>query len=166
MATIISIPTLFIIVLFQIAAISRIPILHGTADLMLLTLAAWGICDKTRNAWLWALVGGVMVSFTTAMPWPMVMIPYGLVLWLAQILHNRFWQSPILTLLLVTIIGTIFQHAIYIIFMRLTEISFQINLAMASVTMPSLIINLILAIPIYSLMKSISHRVYPIEEYE
>jgi hypothetical protein len=54
MDTLIAIPVLFISVLMQITAISRLPLVHGTADLVMLTLVAWGIHSKTNNTWIWA----------------------------------------------------------------------------------------------------------------
>ena len=44
-----------------------------------------------------------MTSFVSAVPWFAIIIPYIVVALSAQLLHGRFWQSPILAMLLITI---------------------------------------------------------------
>ena len=50
MSILISFPILLITVILQTTAVSRLPLVNGSADLMLIVLAAWGIHDKGRTA--------------------------------------------------------------------------------------------------------------------
>ena len=166
MDTLIAIPVLFLTLLIQVTAVSRLPLLHGTADLVLLTLIAWGICTKTKNAWIWALIGGLMTSFVSAVPGLAVIIPYIVVALLAQLLHGQLWQSPILAMFLITILGSFMVQLTTMVFLNSNDIPFNFALALEAIIIPSLILNLFLSLPIYLLIKDISQWVYPIIEYE
>ncbi len=166
MATALAIPILLILTLFQMAAVSRLPLVHGSADLVLLALAAWGIQDKARNAWQWALIAGILVSFVSALPWITVLLPYLAIALLARQLHSRIWQSPIFGMLLITIAGTLLQHLSTFITLQFMDISVAFSQVLSDITIPSLILNLILALPIYVLIHDVAGWVYPVEEYE
>jgi cell shape-determining protein MreD len=166
MDIIIAFPVLLFTILLQVTAISRLPLVHGTADLVLLTLIAWGIHTKKNNAWMWALIGGLMTSIFTAVPWMAVMIPYIAIALSAQLLHGRFWQSPILAMLLITILGTFVVQLTTMSVLNFKDIPVNFTLAMESITFPSLILNLILALPVYVMVKDVSLWVYPMMENE
>ena len=166
MATAIAVPILLLLTLLQMAAVSRLPLVHGSADLILLALAAWGIQDKARNAWQWALIAVIMVSFVSALPWITVLLPYLAIVLLARFLHSRIWRSPIFGMLLITIAGTLLQHLSTFITLQFMEISITFLQMLREITIPSLILNLILALPIYVLIHDIAGWIYPVEEYE
>jgi len=166
MSILISFPILLITVILQTTAVSRLPLVNGSADLMLIVLAAWGIHDKGRTAWIWAIIGGLMMSIVSATPWILVMIPYLVVAVSAQLLHSRIWQSPILAMLVITILGTLLQHILEITMLRFNDIAMNVATILGAVTVPSLVLNLILALPIYILVRDIGRWVYPAEQYE
>lgn len=166
MDTLIAIPVLLVTILIQVTAVSRLPLVHGTADLVLLILTAWGIHTRKNNAWIWALIGGLMTSVFTAVPWLAVIIPYVVVALSAQLLHGRFWQSPILAMLLITILGTFVIQMTTISVLNFKDIPVNFTLALEAITFPSLILNLMLALPVYVLVKDISRWVYPVTANE
>jgi hypothetical protein len=166
MDTLVAIPILLFTILLQVTAVSRLPLVHGTADIVLLTLIAWGIHSKTNNAWIWALIGGLLASIFTAVPWLAVVIPYIAIAFSAQLLHGRFWQSPILAMLLITLLGTFVVQLTTMAVLNFNDIQVNFTLAMESIIFPSLILNLMLALPIYLIVKDISRWVYPVMNNE
>jgi cell shape-determining protein MreD len=166
MDTLVAIPILLFTILLQVTAVSRLPLVHGTADLVLLTLIAWGIHSKTNNAWIWALIGGLLASIFTAVPWLAVVIPYIVIALSAQLLHGRFWQSPILAMLLITLLGTFVVQLTTMTILNFNDIQVNFTLALESIIFPSLILNLMLALPIYLIVKDISRWVYPVMNNE
>ena len=81
----------------------------------------------------------------------------------SQFIKHRIWQIPALAMFFVTTIGTILIHSIslgILIFLgaRLDWIE-GINL----VILPSLLLNLILALPMYLLMTDLSNWIHPME---
>jgi len=166
MDTLIAIPVLFLMLLVQVTGVSRLPLVHGTADLVMLTLSAWGIHTKTNNAWIWAMIAGFMISFISAVPWLAIIPPYIIIALLAQLLHSRLWQSPILAMLLITIIGTFVVQLATMTILNFNDIQINFALAFEAIIIPSLVLNLILALPIFILIKDVSQWVYPAVENE
>ena len=66
LSNLISIPVMLIFSVLQMTAISRINLLNGSADLILLAIAAWAIREKNNNVYTWALIGGLMISISSA----------------------------------------------------------------------------------------------------
>ena len=75
----IAFPLLALVVIVQSAVVSHMTLLAGYADLMLVVLAAWALKAEASFAWLWAILGGIMVSFVSAVPWPVTI--FGYLLW-------------------------------------------------------------------------------------
>ena len=109
-AYLIPIPVMMILTALQSTAISRIQLMSGSADLVLLAVAAWGVREKNYDAYIWALIGGIFMSMITEMPLMIPVISYIFVALLSQLLVGRIWQSPIVMLIVIVIAGTIFQH--------------------------------------------------------
>ncbi len=147
--------------MLQLGVVSRVPLLSGTADLILLFLAAWGLQERVKNTWLWTIITGVIISFISAMPFYVPLIAYLAVTGISQLFQRRVWQTPILAMFLVTFVGTLFQQALYILSLQVigTPISWSESLNL--VTLPSLLLNLLLAIPIYAIVNDIAGRIYP-----
>ena len=75
-ALILSIPIFAVLLMLQTAVFSRVPLLQGTTDLVLLAVVAWALQRKVQTAWQWAIVAGVMVSFVSAMPFGTLLLGY------------------------------------------------------------------------------------------
>ncbi len=79
MPVLIGIPVLLFTVVIQTTAFSRLPLLYGTADVVLLVLLAWMLNDRVKHGWEWVLLAGLMVSFVSALP---LFIPLWGISWL------------------------------------------------------------------------------------
>lgn len=147
--------------MLQLAIISRLPLIHGTADLILLVLAAWALQEQVKSAWLWSLLAGAAVSLISGLPYFVPLIGYLSLTAIARLLRRRVWQTPILAMFVTTILGTILFHLISIAALQTagTPIPFQDGLTM--VTLPSSLLNIILALPVYTVVTDIAHWVHP-----
>jgi rod shape-determining protein MreD len=147
--------------MIQSAVLSNIPLLHGTTDLVLLALLAWALQKRVRTAWFWAIIGGLLVGYVSALPFGAALAGYLLAVGLAILLKQRIWQVPILAMLVATFFGTLLVNLVVIIALRImdTPISFweSINL----VTLPSVLLNLLFAIPFYALFSDLAKWLYP-----
>ncbi|MDP2965901.1 MAG: hypothetical protein Q8N39_07690 [Pelolinea sp.] len=166
LANFIAIPVMLIFSVLQITAVSRIVLFNGTADLVLLAVAAWGVRERGRNAFLWAFIGGLLISFTTAMPLFTPIVPYMFIALIARLFQDRLWQAPILSLIIVVFIGTIFQHIFNIIVLQLDGVNIGLIESLQKVTLPSLLLNFFFLFPIYVLISDIGKWVFPEEIYE
>lgn len=165
LANLISIPTMLFLSVLQMTAVSRINLLNGAADLVLLTVAAWGVREKNSNVYVWALIGGLMISIATAMPFLSPVIPYLFTALISRIIARRLWQSPILALIITVIAGTLFQHFYSIILLQIAGINLGFTESVTNVTLPSLLLNFFFLFPVYVVISDIWKWVTPEETY-
>ena len=166
LANFIAIPVLLVLSVLQMTAVSRIVLFNGTADLVLLAVAAWGVRERGRSTFLWAFIGGLLISFTSAMPLFTPVIPYLFIALIARLFQARLWQAPILSLIGVVFIGTLFQHIFNIVVLQLDGVNIGLLESLQRVTLPSLLLNFFFLFPIYVLISDIGKWVFPEENYE
>jgi hypothetical protein len=140
--------------------------LAGYADLMLIVLAAWALKADASSAWVWAILGGVMVSFVSAMPWIVDMVGYLFVVLLAQLLRQRVWQAPLLAMFSVTFLGTLSVMLLAIIVLNLLGSPLPIGDSLGLIALPSVLLNLLLSIPVYAVIRDLAQWVNPVQEVE
>lgn len=165
MAVLISIPVLGVLALLQSSLISRLPLLQGTPDLIMLTLIAWSLQKRVQTAWQWSIIGGLVVSLFSAVPFGVYLAGYGLTTGLALVLRRRVWQVPVLAMFLVSFLGTLITQGLTLLVLRLTGSSIPVLDALNLITLPSILLNLLFAIPIYAGIGELAGWLYP-EEIE
>ncbi len=149
----------------QSAVFSRIVLLHGTADLLLLAIIAWALHKRVETAWHWGAIAGLIISIISALPFGAALAGYLLATLIALLLRQRVWQTPILAMFIATFLGTVLTHAISLVSLRLVGSPLPIIEALNLVTLPSLLLNFLLAIPIFALITDLANWIYP-EELE
>ncbi len=165
-ANFISIPVMLLLSVLQTTTISRIALINGSADIILIAVACWGVKEKGYNAFVWALVGGLVVALNTAMPFYIPILSYFFVAILAKLLFGRIWQSPILMLIVVVFVGTLFQHLLSIFYLQVNGVNAGLINSMQNITLPSLLLNLFFIFPMYVIISDVRQWVLPGEDYE
>lgn len=165
MATLLAVPILGLLVILQSAVASRIPLLHGTTDLVLIALLAWAVQERVNTAWQWSVLGALLVSLVTALPLVAVLIGYLLATGVALLLRHRVWQVRILALLIATFFGTLITHTVTVAYLRLSGTSIPLIQAFNVITLPSALLNLLVAVPMYPFIGDLAYWLYP-EEIE
>ena len=163
MATILALPILVVLVILQTVVVSRLPLLLGSADLVLLALTAWVLQERVKNSWIWTIIGGLLVSLISAVPFFAPLIGYLVVTGLARILQRRVWQTPVLAMFVATFLGTLITQGLSIVFLKVNGVPIDLQDALRLVTLPSLLLNLILAFPVRAIMVDLAEWVYPVE---
>ncbi len=163
MAILAGIPILGIILMLQLGIISQLPLLQGTADLILLVLVAWALQDQVTSAWERGILGGVMVSLVTATPFYVVIFSYLLVILIARMARRRIWQMPLLVMLILTFLGTLVFHLVSIVVFQIMGSNLPLRESLTLVTLPSALLNLLLAFPVYTIVADLAKWLYPTE---
>lgn len=166
MRNLIAIPIVILTVILQSAIVSRLPLLDGSADLSLVVLAAWALQDGVETAWHWALAFGLLVGFVSALPFFVPVVGYLFIALLARGLQARVWQIPLLAMLSVCLIGTAFFHAISLGALKTLDAPLEISNALGWITLPSMLLNSLLAIPVFTVMRDLARWVHPPLESE
>jgi cell shape-determining protein MreD len=147
--------------MLQTSIVGRINLLNGAADLVLLILAAWGLQERVRSAWIWGAAAGLLVGSISGVPWYVYLVSYLFVIGMARILAHRVWQAPLLAMFTVTLIGTLVLLILTYFERSLIEVSLGFNLAFMQIILPSILLNLLLAIPVHALIRDLANRLYP-----
>lgn len=165
MRNIIAFPLLGLAVILQTSVIGRINLISGYADLPLILLAAWALQERVKSSWHWMATICLMLGFVSALPWPVVVVGYCGVVFVAQILQKRIWQAPLLAMFSVVFVGTLFMHLLSFAVLRISGTPFLFSDVMGLITLPSLLLNMLFSIPIYTLIRDLAVWVYPEEQY-
>jgi rod shape-determining protein MreD len=154
---------MIVLLITQSVVVSRLPLLYGTADIILLVLVAWALQDKVKHAWGWTLIAGLMVSLVSAMPYFSPLIGYLLVVGIARILQRHVWQMPILAMFVATVAGTLIQNVLYYVVLQIHGTPLPLNESLSLIILPSALLNLLLSLPVYALVNDLANWVYPVE---
>lgn len=157
----VSIPVLALALLIQTAVISRIMLINGSADLVLLILAAWGLQERVHHAWIWAVLAGLLVGFVSGVPWYVYLASYLAVVGVARLLTRRVWQAPLLAMFSVTLIGTLVLQMATFFALTFLQVPMALGDVFEKIILPSVLLNLLLAIPTYGLVRDLANRLYP-----
>jgi rod shape-determining protein MreD len=161
MAFFLAFPILSGLIILQTALVSHMRLLQGAADLILVALIAWAIQKPVRTAWSWGILAGLLVGYVSAIPFGVILVGYLLAVALAVILRQRVWQLPILAMLIATFFGTLLVHLVEILALRLVDTPLPFWEAINLVTLPSILLNLVLALPMYALFNDLANWLYP-----
>ena len=92
MAIILAVPILTMLVILQTAVVSRIPLLHGTPDLVLVAVIAWAMQKRVQTAWHWGIMGGLILSFVSGLPMGVPLVSCLAAVGISLLLRQRVWQ--------------------------------------------------------------------------
>ena len=166
MRNLIAVPVIVLAVILQSSIVSRVTLLSGIADLPMVMLAAWAMQDDVDTAWHWAVATGILVGFISGLSWLVPVLGYLVVVALAQVLQRRVWQAPLLAMFSVTFLGTISLSVFSLVALRFSGIPLGVADVFGLLTLPSILLNMLLAIPVFAVMRDLARWVYPSPEVE
>ena len=163
MTAVISIPILGMISILQSAVVSKLPLNRGTADIMLVVLVALALQKGVNETWQWSIIGGMFVDFFSGLPFGVFTISYVASVAVARFLRSRIWRFSFLMQLLVVLMGTLLTHAITIIILFIQGGLLELGTILQVVTLPSIILNFMLSIPVFIIVQDIIQQISPQE---
>jgi rod shape-determining protein MreD len=166
MRNIIAVPVILLTVILQSAVISRVYLLSGIGDLPLVMVAAWALQEEVDSAWHWAAATGLLVGFVSGIPWMVPVVGYLVIVALARTFQRRVWQAPLLAMFSITFLGTILVSLLSLVVLRFGGVPLPISDVLGLLTLPSVLLNMLLAIPIFAVMRDLARWVYPSPEVE
>lgn len=166
MRNLVAVPVILLSVILQSAMISRIYLLSGFADLPMVLLAAWALQEEVDSAWHWAVAMGVLVGFVSGIHWVVPVFGYLIIVGLAQVLQRRVWQAPLLAMFTITFLGTIVLSILSFAVLRFSGVSMPVGDVLGLLTLPGVLLNMLIAIPVYAVMRDLARWVYPNPEVE
>ncbi|MBN1373431.1 MAG: rod shape-determining protein MreD [Anaerolineaceae bacterium] len=163
---ILAVPVFLVVLMLQTTVMSTLPLLDGTADLVLLVLLAWSVQERVRSAVEWAAIGGALVGIISHAPLVAPIAGYLVVAILARVLRARIWQSPLVSLFLATFAGSVILPAFTWAALQFEGTSLPLVESINRVVLPGALLNLLLALPVYTIIAGLAQSVYPEEVAE
>ena len=151
--------------ILQSTIVSRMPLLNGTADLILLFIIAWALQDRVKSTWRWCLIGGIFASLYSALPFGLYILAYFTAAGIAMVLKRQVWKAPFLAMMAATFIGTLVVQVLSYLSRLGTGVNLPVITVLNNIMLPGLLLNLLLAMPVFSIMHDMAIWLYP-EELE
>ncbi len=161
MSVALAFPILIGLLMVQMGVFSNMPLLHGNSDLVLLAIVAWALQKKVTTAWHWSIIGGLMLTLVSAMPSGVYFVSYLVITGIALFIKKIVWRIPFISMLLVTVVGTFIVLGVSCVILRITNAQLPLSYSLYEIIIPSAILNVILAVPIYALISEIAKGLYP-----
>ncbi len=154
---------LLLAVVLQSAVVAQWHLLRGTVDLPLLVWAAW-VTRERRAAppWFWALAVGAFWDLYAALPLGAGLLIYGAVGGVAQLVRDRLWQTSYLMLFTLVLVGSLLTQSLsYGLVRFLMQAPIPLDAALTQVMLPTLLLNLVAALPVYAVVAEWADWVLP-----
>lgn len=161
MEQLISIPVVILLTFFQLSLSGKFMILNGFSDLLFVWMIAWIVQTKINHSWLWLIMAISVMSYVSAIPWYATAISYLILVGIASFIKGRLWQSPLLSFLLVLIIGSFIYYFAGLISLKINGSMIQFNESLNRIILPSIVMNLVFALPIYLISRDMILWLYP-----
>ena len=159
-------PIFAIAALLQVGFFGQIRLMNGTSDLLMLCIIAWSINDRSKYSWILVIWAGLLMSYISAMPMNGYMWMYLAIWFIIRFIKMRVWQMPLMLMLFVTILGTLLISVGTLVLLFLSNASVNYLNALQQIIIPSLVMNLLLAIPVYAFLNDVINTIYINEESE
>ncbi|MEA3327646.1 MAG: hypothetical protein U9R53_10155 [Chloroflexota bacterium] len=156
--------SLLMVYILQTAVFSRITLIAGSPDLILLFLAALSLNERVKYGWVLTIIAGFLISVVSAMPFLAPLIAYLGMFIISKLLQRRVWRIPILAMFIVSFLGSLFQGFIYMIFLKINSAPVALGQSLDTVILPSVLMNLIFTLPMYAIVSDLAGRIYPLED--
>jgi hypothetical protein len=160
MRNLVAIPLLGLAVIAQSAIVAQFSLLAGYADLVLVMLAAWALQERVNTAFHWAFLASVMIGLVSRLPWFVYFAGYGGTVVLALVLQRRVWQVPMLAMFSVTFLGALWLHLLSYLYLTLSGDPISFTESLGLVTLPSVLLNMLIAIPLFGIMRDLARWVF------
>lgn len=140
---------LWVLAAAQSTIVAQFHWLRGRPDLILLVVLTWSLVSDRSDALAWAFVGGLLIDTLSGGPMGASVLGLVVVSLMAGLTESRLWESHVMLPLVAVAIGTIVFHLIYLSALAITGWPTDWMDALASVTLPTTALNLVLTIPTY-----------------
>ena len=161
MSYIVGLPLLAFAAVLQATLLPQFRLFGGTIDLVLLLTLNWTLVGESRGGPIWALMGGLCLDLLSGGPLGANALGLVLVAYLASLSEGRFWSSHVLLPLASVLLGTVVYHLVYLLTLAATGHSVSWGLSLSQVTLPTVLLNTLVMLPVYHLVRWLHSVLHP-----
>jgi rod shape-determining protein MreD len=158
MGTYIGIPILIIAALFNATVMPEFRVGGGAPDLVFMVVVCWALLSDVREALVWAAVGGMLQDWFSIAPLGTSALGLVIVVFAADSIFGNISRNNILVPPLVAVVGTLVYHLTVLLVLRITGTPVPTGRGLLYVTVPTLVFNTILIVPVFRVV-GVLHRI-------
>ncbi len=147
--------------MLQMSVFSQWKILSGSADIILLFIVAWTLHDRSKQLWLLVVLMAGLVGSLSALPAYIPFIVYLVIYRFSRLFQSRLMQSPLLGMLVLTFGASLLQSLLNLAYLFVVRVDINFTDALIEVTLPSILLNMLLAIPVHAIIREVSFYAFP-----
>jgi rod shape-determining protein MreD len=157
----VGVPLLALAAVVQATILSLLHVSGGTVDLVLLLALSWTLIGEWQGGALWGLMGGLCLDLLSGGPVGAHALGLVAVAYLASLSEGRFWRSHVLLPLATVLLGTVAYHLLYLTALAATGHGVAWLPSLAQVTLPAVLLNTLLMLPVYHAVRWLHHILHP-----
>jgi rod shape-determining protein MreD len=163
MAYLVGIPLLILLAIVQSTFLGTFRFLDGRPDLLLLAVVGWGLAGGKTETMVWGLFAGFLIDLLSGLPFGASAVALVFIGYMVTLFERRVWEANFIMPLGVTLVASFAFHIWNVGVIILMGRPFELNFALSRVILPSIFLNLILALPAVQLLTNLRGRLYPAE---
>lgn len=156
------IPLFLIAGMLQAAIMPHLRIAGAQPDLIVILVLAWAILDHAEEGVVWAFVGGLFLDLFSGAPpgfSSLLLIPISYVVGFSE---AQVYRKNLVLPVLLTAGSALVYHVAYLILLRFfLNSAVSITAVLWSITLPSVLFDVILIIPALSVLGGLYDRLHP-----
>ena len=154
MRTLLMAPLLLGALILQTSILNELQVLSGFANLTLLILVSWSLNSADRYHLYWAVFATLFFSYISAIPPMIPLVVFVGSAYLARKVARGTWQVPVIALMFSILIASLIDGAVTILYLWFQSgFGLDILTMAGSVFLPSTLLNMLVAIPVNSVMR-------------
>jgi rod shape-determining protein MreD len=156
------IPVFALASLVQGAVLSRLRVYGGQPDLILVIVMAWSILDRDREGIVWAFAGGLFADLFSGTPMGVSSLALVPIAFAVGLTEAQVYRTNIFLPLVLTLLGALAFHIATLLLLRLfAGVALPWSEAFWYVTLPSVVLDVILIIPVLRVLGPLYERLHP-----
>lgn len=145
----IGIPLLILAATLDATLMAEFRIGGGAPDLVFLLVMSWALLSTVQEALLWAVVGGVLKDTLSVAPLGTSALGMVVVVFVADALFGQVRRTNLVIPPVVAAAGTIVYHLGIMVVLGIVGYGLPLGTGLWYVTLPTMIYNLILILPVF-----------------
>lgn len=159
----IGLPVLALAAVIEAAVLPDLRVLGGGGvNLVLLLTMAWTLAGDWNGGLLWGLMGGLCLDLLSGGPLGASALALVIVAFLTSLAEGQLWRSHILLPLATALLGSMLYHLILPVILAIYGFAFDWGRALAGVLLPATLLNIVLIVPVYEILRRLRAWVYPV----
>lgn len=133
---------------------------RGQINLVMLVVLAWSIRADLSSAFVWAFVGGILIDLFSILPLGTSSAALLIIAYFVNGVARQIYRVRIFTIVAMALLASIFLYAFSFVALLLLGNHYDLPMQMRLVVIPTLLYNIVVAVPVYAIVRLVQRRVW------